>query len=102
MRCLTTLSSVALVTMLLWFCSHTHFVYVNSPLHAAQTPVKTTDNNQWNGQRQRANRQALIRAIDYSLRYLSSGESAGAYGRIYSRTGITRAQVRRSLLRFRS
>jgi membrane-bound lytic murein transglycosylase A len=58
------------------------------------------DDQLWNradGQRQR---QALLQAIAYSLRYLRTSAAAEAY-RQYPVPGITRARVRRSLQRFR-
>lgn len=45
-------------------------------------------------------RQALIKAIDHSLRYLNTAKAAQVY-RNYAVPGITRDRVRRSLIRFR-
>ena len=49
---------------------------------------------------QPGNKQALVRSIDYSLRYLQTSEAATAY-QGYRVAGITRDRVFRSLLRFR-
>ena len=49
---------------------------------------------------QTANRQALIGAIDRSLRYLRTADAIAAYEQ-YPIAGITRDRVRRSLIRFR-
>jgi membrane-bound lytic murein transglycosylase A len=43
----------------------------------------------------------LLRAIDYSLRYLNTDAADAAY-RTYPMAGITRSRVRQSLLRFRT
>lgn len=45
-------------------------------------------------------RQQVLQAIDYSLRYLESAKAAAAYRR-YPVAGVTRDRVRRSLERFR-
>ena len=55
------------------------------------------DEQLWNSSRER---QALLRAIDYSLNYLNTKSAVAAY-RNYSVPEITRDRVRRSLLRFR-
>lgn len=57
--------------------------------------------NQLFGQAQiPADRQALLQAIDYSLRYLSSPEAEAAYAQ-YPIPAFSRDRVRRSLVRFR-
>ncbi|HAJ63422.1 MAG TPA: murein transglycosylase [Cyanobacteria bacterium UBA8543] len=58
------------------------------------------DEQLWNRQSQPGDRQALLKSIDYSLRYLASSGAAQAYQR-YQVPGITRDRVRRSLARFR-
>ena len=55
------------------------------------------DEQLWNSKKER---QALLRAIDYSLNYLDTKSAVAAY-RNYSVPEITRDRVRRSLLRFR-
>lgn len=57
-----------------------------------------TDERLWSRAGDRA---ALLRAIDYSLRYLRGGGAAAAYGVTAPRTGITRRRVQRSLWRLR-
>jgi membrane-bound lytic murein transglycosylase A len=47
-----------------------------------------------------SDRQALLRAIDYSLSYLASSKAVDAYA-AYPVPGVTRDRVRRSLERFR-
>jgi membrane-bound lytic murein transglycosylase A len=69
-----------------------------SGTHTA-TELIGTDDRLWNPRRN--DRRALLQAVDYSLRYLRTGKANAAYRRIYPRTGITRMQVQRSLLRFR-
>jgi membrane-bound lytic murein transglycosylase A len=54
----------------------------------------------WGDTSQPGDKEALLRAIDYSLRYLLSPDAAAAY-RAYPVAGITRDRVFRSLLRFR-
>ncbi|GAB4182930.1 MAG: MltA domain-containing protein [Coleofasciculaceae cyanobacterium] len=58
------------------------------------------DNQLWGSQGQPGDRQALLKSINNSLRYLASSKAAQAY-RQYPVPGITRDRVRRSLLRFR-
>ncbi|HBB33963.1 MAG TPA: murein transglycosylase [Cyanobacteria bacterium UBA8803] len=58
------------------------------------------DDRLWGDLNQAADKQALLTAIDYSLRYLKTDKALAAYRR-YSVTGITRDRVLRSLLRFR-
>lgn len=58
------------------------------------------DEQLWGSQGKRGDRQALIKSIDYSLRYLSSIAAVQAYQQ-YRVPGITRDRVRRSLVRFR-
>jgi membrane-bound lytic murein transglycosylase A len=58
------------------------------------------DNQLWGSQGQPGDRQALLKSIDNSLRYLASPKAAQVY-RKYPVPGITRDRVRRSLVRFR-
>ncbi len=58
------------------------------------------DDQLWGRPGQPGDRQALLKSIDYSLRYLASPSAAQAYRR-YRVPGITRDRVRRSLVRFR-
>jgi len=59
------------------------------------------DDRLWRESGQIGDRPALLRAIDHSLRYLRTSKAATAYARQSAMTGITRAHVRRSLIRFR-
>lgn len=68
-------------------------------------PVKTLaqpgiDDQIWGSAGQQGDRQALIAAIDHSLRYLQTDRAAAAYRR-YPVRGVTLWRVRRSLQRFR-
>jgi membrane-bound lytic murein transglycosylase A len=58
------------------------------------------DEQLWGSSGKPGDRQALLKSIDYSLRYLASSAAAQAYQR-YPVPGITRDRVRRSLVRFR-
>jgi membrane-bound lytic murein transglycosylase A len=58
------------------------------------------DEQLWGESGQAGDRQALVKSIDYSLRYLQSESAAAAYRRSRAPT-ITRDRVYRSLLRFR-
>lgn len=58
------------------------------------------DEQLWGRPGQPGDRQALLKSIDYSLRYLASPAAAQAYQR-YPVPGITRDRVRRSVTRFR-
>jgi membrane-bound lytic murein transglycosylase A len=58
------------------------------------------DEQLWGRPGQPGDRQALLKSIDYSLRYLNSPKAVQAY-RKYPVPGITRDRVRRSLVRFR-
>lgn len=58
------------------------------------------DEQLWGRPGQPGDKQALLKSIDYSLRYLASSKAAQAY-RQYSVPGITRERIRRSLVRFR-
>ncbi len=58
------------------------------------------DEQLWGQFDQPGDKQALLAAIDQSLRYLQSGAAAKAYQR-YRVAGITRDRVYRSLVRFR-
>jgi membrane-bound lytic murein transglycosylase A len=60
------------------------------------------DEQLWGQANQAGDRQALLQSIDYSLRYVASGEAATAYKRYrLAGVGITRDRVLRSLKRFR-
>jgi membrane-bound lytic murein transglycosylase A len=58
------------------------------------------DEQLWGRPGKQGDRQALLKSIDYSLRYLASPKAAQDY-RQYRVPGITRDRVRRSLVRFR-
>jgi membrane-bound lytic murein transglycosylase A len=58
------------------------------------------DEQLWGSSGKPGDRQALLKSIDYSLRYLNSPKAVEAY-RNYRVPGITRDRVRRSLIRFR-
>ncbi|HEY9727691.1 MAG TPA: murein transglycosylase A [Chroococcales cyanobacterium] len=58
------------------------------------------DEQLWGRPGQPGDKQALLKSIDYSLRYLASSKAAQAY-RQYSVPGISRDRIRRSLVRFR-
>ncbi|HEY9638366.1 MAG TPA: murein transglycosylase A [Coleofasciculaceae cyanobacterium] len=58
------------------------------------------DDQLWGRSGQPGDRQALLKSIDNSLRYLASSSAAQAYQK-YSVPGITRDRIRRSLIRFR-
>src|ERR671932_1893546 len=58
------------------------------------------DEQLWGSPDQPGDRQALLKSIDNSLRFLASPKAAEAY-RKYPVQGITRDRVRRSLVRFR-
>jgi membrane-bound lytic murein transglycosylase A len=58
------------------------------------------DEQLWGSPGQPGDRQALLKSIDNSLRFLTSPKAAEAY-RKYPVPGITRDRVRRSLVRFR-
>jgi membrane-bound lytic murein transglycosylase A len=58
------------------------------------------DEQLWGRPGQPGDRQALLRSIDNSLRYLTSPKAVQAYQQ-YPVPGITRDRVRRSLVRFR-
>jgi membrane-bound lytic murein transglycosylase A len=58
------------------------------------------DEQLWGDSGHRGDRQALLSAIDRSLKYLRTGSAAKAY-RNYPVPGITRERVIRSLVRFR-
>lgn len=58
------------------------------------------DEQLWRRGGQSGDQTALLKSIDYSLRYLSSATAAQAYQQ-YRVPGITRDRVRRSLVRFR-
>ena len=67
----------------------------------SQEDLLGLDEQIWGNLNQRGDRQALLKSINNSLRYLKTASAAQAYRR-YANTGITRDRVRRSLLRFRS
>lgn len=58
------------------------------------------DEQLWGRPGQPGDRQALLKSIDYSLRYLQTSSAQRAYQQ-YPVPGITRDRVRRSLVRFR-
>jgi len=58
------------------------------------------DEQLWGRPGQPGDRQALLKSIDYSLRYLQTSSAQRAYQQ-YAVPGITRDRVRRSLVRFR-
>jgi membrane-bound lytic murein transglycosylase A len=58
------------------------------------------DEQLWGSSGKPGDRQALLKSIDYSLRYLNSPKAIQAY-RNYGVPGITRDRVRRTLIRFR-
>jgi len=58
------------------------------------------DEQLWGTPEQPGDRQALLKSIDHSLRYLATPTAAAAYQN-YPIPGITLARVRRSLVRFR-
>jgi membrane-bound lytic murein transglycosylase A len=58
------------------------------------------DDQLWGSAGQGGDRQALLKSLDNSLRFLASAKAAEAY-RKYPVPGITRDRVRRSLVRFR-
>ena len=58
------------------------------------------DEQLWGSPGQPGDRQALLKSIDNSLRFLASPKAADVY-RKYAVPGITRDRVRRSLVRFR-
>ncbi|MGK7872440.1 MAG: murein transglycosylase A [Xenococcaceae cyanobacterium] len=58
------------------------------------------DEQLWGSTGKPGDRQALLRAINHSLRYLNTTSAAKAY-RNYPVPGVTRDRVRRSLVRFR-
>ena len=58
------------------------------------------DEQLWGSRGKPGDRQALLKAINYSLRYLNTSSALKAY-RNYPVPGVTRDRVRRSLIRFR-
>ncbi len=58
------------------------------------------DEQLWGSPGKPGDRQALLKAINYSLRYLNTSSALKAY-RNYPVPGVTRDRVRRSLIRFR-
>ncbi len=58
------------------------------------------DEQLWGSPGKPGDRQALLKAINYSLRYLNTSSALEAY-RNYPVPGVTRDRVRRSLIRFR-
>jgi membrane-bound lytic murein transglycosylase A len=73
------------------------------PLSSAQTPLQFgLDTQLWqNPSGGKGDRQSLLKALGYSLRYIDTAAAQAAY-RNYSVPGITQDRVRRSLLRFRA
>ncbi|HEY9743356.1 MAG TPA: murein transglycosylase, partial [Coleofasciculaceae cyanobacterium] len=81
----------------------------NEPLQKVPTPAPVRpcqphnlglDEQLWGDFGQPGDKEALLRSIDYSLRYLQTSEAAEAYQE-YPVDGITRDRIFRSLLRFR-
>ena len=68
-----------------------------SPLKPTQPPSSALDEQLW---QHSGDRTALLRAIDYSLRYLQTAQAVRAYQN-YPVKGITRDLVDRSLRRFK-
>ena len=58
------------------------------------------DDQLWGSLQQPGDKQALLQSIDHSLRYIDTPGAIRKY-RNYSRSGITRERVKRSLIRFR-
>jgi membrane-bound lytic murein transglycosylase A len=81
-----------------------HFLSAQEvPLQAGEISPQTSlgwDDQIWRNLDRPGDRQALLRAIDYSLRYLNTASAAKAYQN-YPIPEINRDRVRRSLLRFR-
>lgn len=80
-------------------------VLTKAPLQSqpVQPPSKyfgPADNGLWRGLAQAGQRKAVLRAVDGSLRYLRTQRAATAYARLGAK-GVSRARVRRSLIRFR-
>ena len=73
---------------------------VNSDSDRTTVESLGLDEQLWGRPGQPGDRQALLKSIDYSLRYLASPGAGQAYQR-YRVPGITRDRVRRSLARFR-
>jgi membrane-bound lytic murein transglycosylase A len=76
----------------------------DAPLQWVATPTDTAlglDDQLWGTDALGGDRQALLSAIDYSLRYLETPAAMTDYQATYPVEGITRDRVRRSLERFR-
>ena len=87
--------------------SHGGWVLANVPLQAIDPQTSQVaqdslgfDEQLWGRPGQPGDKQALLKSIDYSLRYLASSKAAQAY-RQYLVPGISRDRIRRSLVRFR-
>ncbi|MDF2439677.1 MAG: rane-bound lytic murein transglycosylase [Abditibacteriota bacterium] len=70
------------------------------PAQASSKYFAAADNRLWRGVARAGERKAVLRAIDHSLRYLRTQRAAGTYARL-GISGVSRARVRRSLIRFR-
>jgi len=64
------------------------------------TPALGADNRLWGQPGHPGDKQALLKAVDHSLRYLQSADAQKKY-RQYPVPGVTRYRVQRSLQRFR-
>jgi membrane-bound lytic murein transglycosylase A len=71
-----------------------------SPVSCCQGDSSCVDNQLWGDNGQPADKQALLKSIDYSLRYLRSNAAITAYQN-YPVPGVTRDRVINSLQRFR-
>ncbi|MFB2936544.1 murein transglycosylase A [Aerosakkonemataceae cyanobacterium BLCC-F154] len=70
------------------------------PITEAQEQQLGLDDRLWGRPGQKGDKQALLRSIDNSLKYLRTSKAAEAYAN-YPVPGITLDRVRRSLVRFR-
>ncbi|MBV9469981.1 MAG: MltA domain-containing protein [Abitibacteriaceae bacterium] len=77
---------------------------ITSSASSSQLPhsLVLTSNVPWQAISRVDNRQAVLRTIDLSLRYLATSRAGAAYARQYQVTGLTRQRVYRSLRRFRT
>jgi len=72
----------------------------SQPVQAPSKYFGPADDALWHSVAQAGQRKAVLRAIDGSLRYLRTPRAASAYARLRTK-GVSRARVRRSLIRFR-
>jgi membrane-bound lytic murein transglycosylase A len=98
---------LALMTLglgLTLFSSHAFFAQDQVlPLQSVEQPVDESlgwDEQLWGSFEKPGDRQALLRALDYSRQYLNTPNAIKAYQN-YPVPGLTRDRVRRSLIRFR-